>query len=131
MIRIVTMIALALTFLACEPKQEEAVPAYIDKLTGEWQLVDPSSPYVVTLRIGERIPSGYALSGSAPVNTYLGTVADPGLIFTSEKFPFLVRDLANTEIAGPAEAMQVEQSYFVNLRAAYRYELTNQNRLRL
>jgi len=131
MIRIVAMIALALASLACETKQEEAVPAYIDSLIGNWQLVEPSSPYVVTLRIGERNERGFALSGSAPVNTYSGSVADPGLIFTSEKNPFQVRELTNTEIAGPADAMQFEQSYFVNLRAAYRYELTNQNRLRL
>lgn len=55
------------------------------------------------------------ISGNSGVNTYSGTYS------ISRSGSFAVGDLASTLIAGPADAMQAEQTYTQRLREAHSY----------
>ena len=123
------------TLGGCQP-DETTVPAQPEQLVGEWQLVEPASPYQVTLKLGQdsasAFPFTYRLSGECAVNLYYGAFRynnSGGLINPESRVGIF--DLSATKRSGTPEAMQFEQIYFAGLRAVNRYELTNRNRLRL
>ncbi|GAB2599417.1 hypothetical protein GCM10027190_54250 [Spirosoma areae] len=100
-------------------------------MVGTWRLVEPDSTYNVTLEFAydTRNPpqdiTPFNASGKSSVNTY--TVR----LFATLDGLLSADDLVNTDIAGDPKAMRFEQSYFGNLKAVARYEITNTTRLRL
>lgn len=130
---IILLIACVSMAFSCERSTEEVAPADSSKLVGSWKLVEPASNYQVTLLIDhdKTQTSNFSLTGQSSVNQYFASVPDPNLIFSSTPNSFVIQQVGATKIAGPVEAMQFEQTYFDNLRNVKRYELTNQNRLRL
>lgn len=130
------LVICTLSLLSCERSVEKAVPANADDLVGTWKLVEPSYKGEVTLKLTLLPPiptvftaaSLYEAIGQGPVNTYFTKLMVP------QKAPanqMEVESIGTTEIAGPTEAMQFEQMYYVNLKNVNRYELTDQGRLRL
>ncbi len=133
------LITSMLLFTACQP-EEVSVSTQFEQLVGEWRLVEPASAYAVTMNIAVDASvstiagvRAYMFTGRAPVNTYFqrvtfsdGTHPEAGPARTAS-----VGGVVATKIGGSPEATQFEQTYFTNLRAVNRYELTNQNRLRL
>ncbi|GAA4421408.1 hypothetical protein GCM10023187_57260 [Nibrella viscosa] len=119
---------LAITFTACEPVVEpesEFKPSETNPLIGHWRLIEPTSGYTVTLDIiqDSSRTDRYRVNGLSSVNYYFSslTVSGGGNAITLE-------NIGATKRAGPAEAMQFEQSYFTKLKAANRYERSG-NRL--
>jgi|GEM_PF-2445559 len=126
-------------FSTCESTRETIEPADTTKLSGEWKLVEPASAYRVTLVL-EVDPTAQTIAGVAPfnvtgkssVNHYFanlsaGTVTQDG----GPRTTVSVGSIAATKMAGPPEAMEFESTYFSQLKAVSRFELTSQNRLRL
>ena len=124
------------SLLGC--RQEKPVEPNADavqQVLGSWKLVQPASNFALTLNVDVDQYSGgtasgiYALklTGKAAVNSY----------FTSARLidwstgHIEVAEVGTTQLAGSAEAMQVELTYYTNLKAVSRYELTDKNRLRL
>lgn len=129
---LITLIAFIGMAFSCENTKEEVLPPGSGELVGSWQLIEPGSAYKITLTIERDAQSGnYRLLGQSSVNQYFATVANPALSVSSTANLFSIQNLGSTKMAGPVEAMQFEQTYFTNLRAVKRYELTNQNKLRL
>ena len=129
---IILLVACFSLAFSCERDTEEVLPANTGDLTGSWKLTEPASSYKITLIVERNTKtSGYGLTGQSSVNQYFATAPDPNLIFSSTPNPLLIESLGSTKIAGSADAMQFEQTYFNNLRNVNRYELTTQNRLRL
>ena len=114
----------------CSPDKRE-VPPTIGKLVGTWQLTGPDSSYAVTLRLAlnpanpPKDITHFEASGQSAINSYnafLSAAVDGLMVVTS---------VNATERGGPLVAMQVEQTYFTNLRAVVRYDVPTDNRLRL
>ncbi len=126
----VTVVALLLC-IGCN-REETVKPANAQALLEAWKLIEPSA-YKVTLVIEPgaqtlQLPSvpRFNLSGESSVNQYKSSFsyqapAQPEIIVTS---------ISTTEKAGSTEAMQFEQTYYANLRAVNRFELTDKNQLR-
>ncbi len=123
-----TIVSILFIILTSQCKQEETVVApQIANLIGTWRLVEPDSSYAVTLTFAydmENPPhdiTPFLASGKAQVNTY--TLR----LFATLDGMMSADDLASTKVAGSPEAMKAEQTYFTNLKAAVRYELTTDN----
>lgn len=122
-----------LLFNACQPG-EEVIEADSSQLAGSWRLVEPSANGV-TLRLTQQMPpytvftavQTFLVNGESTVNSYSTQFSIPHPSSSS----VTVAPIGSTKKAGPPEAMQFEQTYFTSLRTVVRYELTNQNRLRL
>lgn len=129
---ILSIVALVLmSFSGCE-REGTTAPADVMQLIGNWKLVEPASKYDVTLELTVSSTANtppnvtpFDSRGQSAVNTY-GT-----LLTASNDGVMSVGPIGSTEIAGPPEAMQFEQTYYANLQAVKRYELTGQNRLQL
>lgn len=132
---VASLVAMA---FSCERNDETvvALSASTAKLDGTWKLVEPATPYTITLELNA-IPVNatvltaarmYEATGKAPVNSYFTKLTQPK---PAESDQVVVDGIGSTKIAGPTEAMQAEQTYFTNLKNVTRYELTTQNRLRL
>ncbi|MBD2752182.1 META domain-containing protein [Spirosoma validum] len=121
-------------FSGCErEKPVEPTPTSVQDLVGTWTLVEPNA-YKVTLVIDPipqttQLPSPlptFNLSGESAVNQYNSVLTYQA----SNQSQIAISPIGSTKKAGPSEAMQFEQTYYTNLKAVNRYELTNQNRLR-
>ncbi|GAB4042579.1 META domain-containing protein [Spirosoma jeollabukense] len=129
---LVGIVTLLMSFSGCE-REEVVQPVNINELIGEWKLVEPGS-FNVTLVIDPvaqtlQLPSvpRLNLSGKSLVNTY-----NSSLSYKDNKpSEITISEISATQMAGSSEAMQFEQTYFANLKAVNRYELTSNNRLRL
>ncbi|RIV18256.1 META domain-containing protein [Fibrisoma montanum] len=120
-----------MSFTGCE-REELINPAKPSQLTGTWRLVAPTSPYAITLQLAVNVTASttpgvtpFDATGQSAVNNYFT------LLTASADGTMTMGVIGATKKAGPADAMQFEQTYFSNLRTVTRYELTNQNRLRL
>lgn len=115
---------------SCE-REDPALSPKIAQLVGTWRLLEPASMYDVTLvfALDSANPPNdvtpFKANGKSAVNTYNAflSAALDGLM--------IVTNLGSTKIGGSPEATRFEQTYFENLQAVVRYELTNTNRLRL
>ncbi|GAB3501568.1 hypothetical protein GCM10027341_28540 [Spirosoma knui] len=124
--------ALLMSFSGCE-RNDDVTPLTDPKdITGIWTLVDPVTQYTTTLELfGDPTASTIAgsialvISGKAPVNTYFARAG------ASDKGRFESGPISSTKMAGPAEAMQFEQTYFTTLQSVDQYELISPDRLRL
>jgi heat shock protein HslJ len=129
---LIGLVTLLLSFSGCERK-EAAQPVNVDELVGNWKLVEPGS-FDVTLVIEpviqtwEKLPVQILdLSGKSAVNTY-----NSSLSYKDRSKPEItISAIGATKIAGSPDEMQFEQTYFANLKAVTRYELTSNDRLRL
>lgn len=126
------VVASILIILTSRCSQEEsAVAPNVAALIGTWRLIEPDSTYGVTLQFAydPRNPpqdiTPFNAGGKSSVNAY--TVR----LFATIDGTLTADNLGSTEIAGSPKAMQFEQTYFDNLKAVARYELSTQNRLRL
>ncbi|WP_234736293.1 META domain-containing protein [Tellurirhabdus bombi] len=129
-----------MSYSGCERNEEAVIPSDASKLAGKWKLVGPSSAYTVTLQLTTdstvvTIPEvlAYQLNGRSSVNSYFskGTFAHLSETGNPNQGQASVGVIGATKMAGPPEAMQFETAYFNNLKAVNRFELTNQNRLKL
>ncbi|OIN57109.1 META domain-containing protein [Arsenicibacter rosenii] len=130
-----SLIAMA---FSCERNDETvvALSAATAKLDGTWKLVEPATPYTITLELNLMPATATALTasnvyeatGKAPINSYFTKLTQPK---PAESDQVIVDGIGSTKVGGPAEVMQAEQTYFTNLKNVTRYELTTQNRLRL
>ncbi|GAB4031494.1 META domain-containing protein [Spirosoma gilvum] len=132
---IVAALVMMLCF-ACEQAQNGPLTTTdTQQLLGNWRLISPSSSFKTTLSIDIDKPSGGTISGiyslkftgGAAVNTYMTTA----LLVNSATGSIDVDAISTTKMAGSPDAMLFEQSYYTNLKAANKYELTNTNTLRL
>ncbi|GAB3546723.1 META domain-containing protein [Spirosoma fluminis] len=124
--------ALLMSFSGCE--RNNGITRSIDPkdLVGTWTLIEPVTQYTTTLVFhvdptANTVAGTIALTvnGKAPVNTYFAR-AD-----ASDKGRFEFGQIGSTKMAGPAEAMQFEQTYFTTLQSLNRYELISPDRLKL
>ncbi|WP_420149810.1 META domain-containing protein [Spirosoma sp.] len=127
-------VLLLMAFSGCE-RGRAIEPVDVKQVLGNWRLVQPVSTYETTLAVEVDQYSGGTASGvhslkftgRAAVNTY----------FTSARLinwatgTVDVSSVGSTKVAGSAEAMQFEQTYYANLKAVNRYELTDEKRLKL
>lgn len=129
-IRFVAACLLLLFTTQCS-KKDLSVPPTIAALIGTWQLIEPDSTYGVTLQFAydPRNPpqdiTPFNAGGKSAVNAY--TVR----LFATIDGTLTADKLGSTEIAGSPKAMQFEQTYYANLKAVARYELSTQTQLRL
>ena len=122
---------LLMSFSGCE-RENDMKPADIDALTGKWQLIEPGM-YKVTLIIEPIAQNDMmlplrirALSGESAVNLY-----NTSLTYKAQdQSEITIDSISSTKRGGSAEAMQFEQTYYTNLKAVNRYELTDKSRLR-
>lgn len=124
---------LLLSASTCQPGETVISPVDVEQIAGSWKLIKPLG-YDVTLVIErgfqtwEREPDKvFKLSGKSSVNLYTSSLSYEN----RNDSRVTVGTIGSTKMAGPPEAMQFEQSYYTSLQAVTRYELTNQNRLRL
>ncbi len=122
------IISILFLLLTSQCKQEETVVApQIANLIGTWRLVEPDSSYAVTLTFAYDIKNPphditpFLANGKSSVNTY--TLR----LFATLDGMISADDLVSTKVGGSPEATKAEQTYFTNLRAAVRYELTSDN----
>ncbi|MFD2932170.1 META domain-containing protein [Spirosoma flavum] len=127
-----TIVSLLLLLLLSQCSQKETVVApQIAHLIGTWRLVEPDSSYAVTLHFAydkDNPPhdiTPFLASGKSSVNSY--TLR----LFATLDGMMSADNLASTKVGGTPEATTFEKTYFANLEAAVRYELTADNRLRL
>lgn len=113
------------------------MPADPRSLLGDWVLILPETAPRATLSIRTYTGiinaniSPFYVSGKAQINKY-----SAGIVFSPDNTPIEQRRLAvgqitRTKMSGSPEAMRMEDDYLSKLQAVNRYELTNQNRLRL
>ena len=128
--RLIVVLSLFLTFQGCR-KEAVMVSPKIAELVGTWQLVEPVSVDVVTLTFAldmanpPRDVTPFRASGKSAINTYntfLSAAVD-GLM--------IIVNLSSTELGGLPATVQLEQTYYRNLRAVVRYEITANDQLRL
>jgi hypothetical protein len=121
---------LILLLTQCGPDKREVAPG-VARLVGTWQLIEPDSSYATTLVFALDTANPpkdiihFSASGKAAVNTYtafLSAAVDGLMVFTS---------VGSTQIAGPPQTMQFEQTYFTSLSDVVRFELVTNDRLRL
>lgn len=126
---IVAFVILLLT--QCNGNNRDVAPPSVAGLVGTWELVEPGSAYAITfvLALDTANPPKdvihFVANGKSVNNTYnasLSAAVDGLMVVTS---------LGSTKIGGSPEATTVEQTYYTNLRAVVRYELSADNRLRL
>ncbi len=121
---------------ACKP-EETVVPAEPEQLAGDWKLIEPVSTYQISLRLAQDtatlsvIPFGFRLSGESSINCYSGVFSYNAGNLMDARSQVAISRFGSTQRGGSSEAMQFEQVYFTHLRAANRYDLTDQNHLRL
>lgn len=121
-------ICLLFVLSQCSRSEPELAPK-IAQLIGTWQLVGPDSTYAVTLTFAldtDNPPhdiTSFKASGKSSVNEYNLN------LFAAIDGMMLADQLGSTKIAGSPAAMQFEQIYFTNLKAAARYELPTANQL--
>lgn len=114
----------------CSHKETELAPQ-ITGLIGTWQLVEPDSSFAVTLQFAydtnnpPHDVTPFKASGKSSVNNY--TVN----LFATLDGMLVADELSSSKIAGSSAATAFEQTYFTNLKAVVRYELTSNNRLQL
>ena len=124
------LICLLFVLSQCGSSQPELAPK-IAQLIGTWQLVESDSTYAVTLTFAldtNNPPhdiTSFKASGKSSVNEYNLN------LFAAIDGLMLADQLGSTKIAGSPAAMQFEQTYFTNLRAAARFELPTANQLRV
>jgi heat shock protein HslJ len=128
---LVCVAALTMSFTGCE-REEVPTTLNFNEITGSWKLVEPASQYNITLELAvdpgaSTIPgvTPFNATGKASVNSYFASSS------ASKTGSFGFGQIASTKMAGPTDAMQFEQTYFNKLQAVNRFDLTNQNRLRL
>ncbi len=126
---IAVFISLLLSLTRCGSKEVVLAPQ-ITSLIGTWRLVEPDSSFAVTLVFAYDTANPphdvtpFLSSGKSPINDY--TLR----LFATIDGMMSADDLSSTKRGGTTEAMNVEQTYYKNLRAVARYELAS-NRLRL
>lgn len=117
-------------------KREKAIdPVNLNDLNGTWRLVQPTSSYNSTLVLEMTIShpilpvtsTGFRASGKAAVNAYSTLLG----ISLGGSYKISVGEITTTFVGGSTEAVQFERTYLASLQAVNRFELTNQNRLRL
>jgi heat shock protein HslJ len=128
-----TTLLLGFTCERDETSDDMIVPVDITQLTGKWKLLQTNG-FNVTLVIEpviqtwERLPDKVVkVSGESAVNQYSASLSYDA----PDQPKVVISSISSTKRGGPAEAMQFEQTYFAQLRAVDRYELTTNNRLRL
>ncbi|MBD2702538.1 META domain-containing protein [Spirosoma sp. BT702] len=113
-----------LVFTQCSKKDNELSPK-IASLIGNWQLAEPNSSYEVNLNftLDEKNPPNDVTplfgGGRSSVNEYNAR------FFATVDGMMVVDPIGSTKVAGEPAAMQFEQTYYTNLRAVVRYELTS------
>lgn len=121
---------LLLTMTQCT-RQEPTLAGPIANLAGTWQLLEPASPYTITLQIALDTANPphditpFRASGQSSVNVYNVR------LYVTLDGTMQADAVGSTKMAGSPEAMNVEQTYFTSLKAVVRYELTKTNQLRL
>ncbi len=114
----------------CGTKETTLAPQ-ITNLIGTWRLVEPDSAYAVTLQFAYDTANPpqditpFLASGKSPINEY--TLR----LFATIDGMMSADNLSSTKRGGTPEAMNFEQTYYTKLKSVARYELTNDNRLRL
>ena len=136
------MAAILMSFSGCEREnviesdnQKAIDPDSVKQVLGNWKLVQPASNFATTLTVEVDQYSGgtasgiysFRLSGKAAVNTYFTSARLPNWATGSVE----VDGVSTTKVGGSKEAMQFEQTYYANLKAVTRYELTDKNQLKL
>jgi hypothetical protein len=119
-----------LLLVQCSQDKREVAPG-VAKLVGTWQLIEPDSPFDVTLllELDTANPPNdvthFKVNGKSAINLYhgfLSAAVDGMMVFTG---------VGSTRMGGAPEAMSAEQTYFNKLKTVVRYELPNDNLLRL
>ncbi|GAB3933471.1 META domain-containing protein [Larkinella terrae] len=133
---IITLVS-AVLFIAASCNRQTSSDSTIQPLsatnaTGTYKLVAPASNYEVTLVLTPdsatsegKTRIAYQVGGRSSVNQYFGAI-----IGTTGSDQVQVSAIGSTKMAGSPEAMQFEFTYFKQLQAVKRYELTG-NQLRL
>lgn len=128
--KLIVCFALLVLTSQCSKRESELAPV-IKNLIGTWQLATPDSSYKITLRFTYDTANPpiditpFKANGQSAVNDY--TLR----LFATEDGMMSADAFSSSKIAGSTEATQVEQSYFTNLNAVVRYQLPNENELRL
>lgn len=124
-----------MSFSGCERENESVIPPDATKLIGDWKLIEPASTYNVTLTFAtdsaSNFPFTLRLSGESSVNYYFGEFQYNAGGLADPRSQVVIDNIGSTKRGGPAEALQFEQTYYNNLKAVNRYELTTDDRLRL
>ena len=126
----VILASLLLLLDGCHREELVLAPAIVS-LVGTWRLIEPDSTYGVTLTIDldtKNPPhdvTPFLASGKSPTNEYTLQLfaAIDGMMSSA--------NLSSTKRGGTQQALTFEKRYYVNLRAAARYELPALNQLRL
>lgn len=133
------LVAAMLIFLSgCERADDTAVKLNLDspqQLLGNWRLVQPVSTFATTLDVAvDQLSGGTAsgiyslhLSGKAAVNSYVTSAR----LINWATGEVEVESVSTTKVLGSATAILFEQTYYANLKAVNRYELTDKNQLKL
>lgn len=126
----ITCVLLLISLAQCRQRESELSPQ-IASLVGTWRLVAPDSTYktILTIELDTANPphdiTPLLANGQSAINAYtLRLFAAIDGTMSSESW-------STTEIAGAQTAMAFEQTYFRNLRAVVRYQMTPENRLYL
>ncbi|MVM39882.1 META domain-containing protein [Spirosoma sp. HMF3257] len=129
-IAISCLLLVTLALSQCKQTEPELSPK-IAELIGTWQLIEPNTAYEVTLTFALDTANpphditSFKASGKSSVNEYNLN------LFAAIDGMMVADQLGSTKIAGSPDAMQFEQQYFKNLKAAVRYELPTANLLRV
>ncbi|ARK09960.2 META domain-containing protein [Fibrivirga algicola] len=132
-------IGLLLLTAGCSSKKNEITSvASASDMAGNWLLIEPASPYRITLQITDVGSSfiehyGVQLTGQSSVNQYFatGSFSIRPSIESGPTGTGSVSGLGSTKIAGLPAAMQFENDYFARLQAVNKAELAGTNQLRL
>jgi hypothetical protein len=129
-IAVCCLLLMTLVMSQCTKSEPELSPK-IAELIGTWQLIESDSAYAVTLTFAldtENPPhdiTSFKASGKSSVNEYNLN------LFAAIDGMMLADQFGSTKVAGSPAAMQFEQQYFKNLKAAARYELPTPYQLRV
>lgn len=123
----------------CSQKKDTVIPATdSNAMAGNWILIEPISAYSITLSIKSTTPqlAGFyslQLMGRSAVNAYFATAnfSQGPSIESGEAGTGGVSGIGATKMAGPPEAMRVENDYFTKLAEVNRAELVGIDRLGL
>ncbi|MVM29874.1 META domain-containing protein [Spirosoma sp. HMF4905] len=130
LIGIACLVLITLMTSQCRKAEPELAPK-IAELIGTWQLIESDSAYTVTLTFAldtDNPPhdiTSFKASGKSSVNAYNVN------LFAAIDGMMLADQFGSTKIAGSPDAMQFEQQYFKNLKAAARFELPTTTQLRV
>ena len=129
-IRFITALLLVILTAQCSSKESVLAPK-IASLVGTWQLIQPDSSYAITLQFAldtdhpPKDVTPFLATGKSSVNDYNIR------LFATIDGMMVADELGSTKIAGSANAQQVEQTYFDNLKNVVQYELPTANHLHL